>query len=73
MKCSPKELIRAIRFMIFPMSKLIEERTQEIDQKMEELRSAKRATSAEVSKVTQPDVLRSLVISMNKAAVGKRK
>lgn len=73
MRCTLKDLGRAIRFTIFPMSKIIEERTKEIDQKMAELRSANQATSEEVNKVTQPDVLRSLVISMNKAAVRKRK
>lgn len=67
-----KRLGRKIRFMIFPMSKVIEERTQKIEQDLKELRSVKQSTSAEVSKVTQPDVLRSLVISMNRS-VGKRK
>lgn len=73
MWCSSlKGLGKKIRFMIFPESKVIEERTLQIDQGLEELRCAKKATSYEVSKVTQPDVLRSLVISMNRA-VGKRK
>lgn len=72
MLCAFKRLGRAIRFMLFPQSKIIEERTRKVDQELEELRCVKKATSDEMSKVTQPDVLRSLVISMNRAA-GKRK
>ena len=74
MMCSPFWTIcREIRFMIFPMSKIIDERSIELCQKLEELKVVKEETSLEVSKVNQPDMLRSLVISMQQTSMGRRK
>jgi hypothetical protein len=74
MKCSCvplRNFCRALRFMIFPKSKEIELRTKKLEQALEELRKSRQETSQAVKSVTQPDVLRSLVISMN--SVGRRK
>lgn len=74
MKCSPaSRILTRMRYFLFPRSKIVEEQTKEIEQSLVELRKQKALTAAMVRKITQPDVLRSLVISMNSTAVGNGK
>ena len=66
MKCSPTNMVfRAIRYFLFPKSKIVDEKTVEIEHDLEELRAQKARTSEMIRKINQPDVLRSLVISMS--------
>lgn len=71
MQCSPvKALTSAIRFMMFPRSRHIEEKNEELRVKLNALKNLREQTTQEVNKIDQPDILRSLVISMNSTKVG---
>lgn len=58
-----------LRYWIFPESRAIKERTEQIVQQKSELKRLKNATKAIVQNANQPDVLRNLVIAMQ--SVGK--
>lgn len=74
MQCSPtKALTRAIRFMLFPRSKVIEEKNIELGDRLDRLKNLREQTTREVSKIDQPDILRSLVISMSNPQVGGKR
>jgi hypothetical protein len=62
---SPCEMIQRMRYWFYPQSKIIDEKTEIIDQNIVELRRQKEITKQMISNVNQPDVLRSLVISMS--------
>lgn len=70
-RCSPvKAAQNAIRFFFFPASRYISEKTIEIDQKLESIRKQHQVTTHLVEQVNQPDILRTLVTSMQNS--GKR-
>lgn len=53
-----------MRYILFPGSRLLDERTAEIDRQTKERKEHMAETRALVSQATQPDVLRNLVVSM---------
>lgn len=55
------------RYWLFKESASVDEQSQEIGRKLEDLRRAAQEFDESVKKVSQEDALRSLVISMNRA------
>lgn len=60
-----KQAIKAMRYFLFPASKRIDDRTEEIDRSLTALKESKAQVVEMTRNVNQPDVLRSLVLSMN--------
>ena len=58
------KLKQDIRYWLFPKSKLIDERTLEIDQHREAFKKTKAITDQIVANTNRPDVLRNIVIAM---------
>lgn len=66
MQCNPiRTVLKAMRYFLFPKSKIVDAQTEEIEHNLAELRLQKERTSEMIRKINQPDILRSLVISMN--------
>jgi len=57
--------VKAMRYWLFPQSRVIDERTERYDQERQALKQQKEQTDRLVKNATQADVLRNLVINMS--------
>lgn len=57
---------QAIRYFLFPDSRLIDEASEEIDRQRDTFRKESKKTSEIVRSANQPDILRNLVIAMTR-------
>lgn len=57
--------VKAMRYFFFPASKQIDDRTELIDQNIRHIKQQKEQVAEMTKNVDQPDVLRSLVLSMS--------
>lgn len=59
-----KTATNAVRYFFFPASQYISDKTEEIDHRLKAIKAQKEITSKMIDQVNQPDLLRTLVISM---------
>jgi len=61
-----RQLVQAVRYFFFPDSRLLDERTMQLDMQREYLKQQKAQTDEIVRSANRPDVLRNLVIAMTR-------
>lgn len=61
---STRTALDAVRYFLYPASRYISDKTEEIDHRLKKIREQRAVTSRMVQDIDSPDLLRSLVISM---------
>jgi len=59
-----QNMVKEVRYWLFPEARLIDERTKQLDATRQELRTRKAQTDHIIKNANRPDVLRNLVSRM---------